>query len=125
MKVVHRYFPSVDKFCSEHFWCEFPDTFFQRFSVHQAVKVFIRQVPDFLRRARPTEGSVGNPFVEQKKSVFFICEAFDPVAPSAAEQIQRVRSKRVQPEFLTNQGGQTVNAKLKGNTTDGSGRTVR
>ena len=58
--------------------------------------------------SRPSEPSVSKPFVKKEKSITFIEQPFYAVRPSAAEKKQISFLKGIQPEFLLDQTGESV-----------------
>ena len=81
-------------------------------SFHQPAVLLISNAERFVLAARPLELTLFKPLVEQKKTVAFPVERFDPVGSSAAEQKQCVGT-RVKFELLFNDSCQTVDPTAK------------
>ena len=87
-------------------------------SFHQPPVLLSSNAERLVLAARPLELPLFKPLVEQKKTVAFPVERFDPVGSSAAEQKQCVGTW-VKSKLLFNDGRQTIDTTAKIGVTAG------
>ena len=67
-----------------------PDCAFYSESLHKSLKLFLRDIQNFLRCSRPDESTILQAFIQEKKTITFPYQSLDFTCLSATEQKQSV-----------------------------------